>query len=168
MGSNEVELGYVAGVFGVQGELRLHVHNRESDLFTRARTVTLVSPLGVRRVVELKARSGAGKRVIGRVPGVTDPTMAEALSGWRIVVPAEELPPAESGEFYLYQVVGLRAFVGDQDVGVIVDVHTAGPVDLFEVDVGGDVQFVPALKELVLSVAPETGRVVFAEDAIER
>ena len=168
MGSNEVELGYVAGVFGVQGELRLHVHNRESDLLARPRTVTLVSPLGVRRVVELKARSGAGKRVIGRVPGVTDPGMAEALNGWRIVVPADEIPAAEPGEFYLHQVVGLRAFVGDEDVGVIVDVHTAGPVDLFEIEVAGDVQFVPALKELVLIVSPEAGRVVFAEDAIER
>ena len=28
-----VELGYIAGVFGVRGEVRLHLHNPESSLF---------------------------------------------------------------------------------------------------------------------------------------
>ena len=167
MSFDEVELGYVSGVFGVKGEVRLHIHNRDSKLLSKPRTVTLVSKDGTRRSVELRARSGAGKRVLGSVSQVTDPDQARALIGWTIVVPADVLPPPASDEFYLHQVIGLAAVVNDVDVGKIVDVHVNGPVDLFEVAIGEDVQFVPAVKENILEIVLSDGKVLFSEEALE-
>ena len=66
IGSDEVRLGRVNGVFGVRGEVRLFLHNRETELFEGVGcNVTLVSPEGERQERLLKSRSGAGKRVLG-------------------------------------------------------------------------------------------------------
>ena len=67
---DEVRLGRVSGVFGVSGELRLFLHNRESELFAGdGAVVTLVSPSGNRESHRLRSRHGAGKRILGRIEG---------------------------------------------------------------------------------------------------
>ena len=67
---DEVELGHVSGVFGVRGEVRLHLHNRDSILLEGPVDAVLVGPDGARTGVEIVARPGAGKRIIGRITGL--------------------------------------------------------------------------------------------------
>ena len=50
--TEEVPLGHVVGIFGVTGEVRLHLYNRESDLLRVSRLVSLTSPQGERREVK--------------------------------------------------------------------------------------------------------------------
>jgi ribosomal 30S subunit maturation factor RimM len=61
----EVELGYVSGVFGVRGELRVFLHHPDSDTLATERRVIFTAPDGRRFTAFLRARSGAGKRILG-------------------------------------------------------------------------------------------------------
>ena len=84
---NEVRLGRVSGVFGVSGEVRLFLHNRDSDLFVGdGADVTLVSPAGERETHRLRSRRGAGKRILGRIVGVNSPDAARRYMDWEIVL----------------------------------------------------------------------------------
>lgn len=165
---DEVELGFVAGVFGVRGEVRLHLHNPSSELLDRPRVVGLVSPEGERFTARLRARPGAGKRVLGLFEGLTDRDQAAALQGYKVVVDQAALPPLEEGEYYLWQLEGAEAVIDGQPVGRVARVHATGPVEVLEVHTpGGGVSFVPSLKEFVRSVDTAAGRVELAPGALD-
>lgn len=147
---DEVELGYVSGFFGVRGEVRLHLHNRESRFFAKTRSVVLVAKDGRRRSARLSARAGAGRRVIGRISGVNFRDQSVEYKDWRIVVQREQLPELEDDEFYLADVEGLAVLVDGQRVGRVKAIHATGSIEVLELDLGDkDPEFVPCRAELV-------------------
>ena len=156
----ELEIGSVSGVFGVQGEVRLHLHHRDSSLLNSGAAVVLVDPTGRRFRAELSARPGAGGRVLGRFKQAISREQAETLKGWTVRVPVGDLPPLDDGEFWVWQVIGGDVIIDDQVVGEVEEVHHTGPIDVFEVRCPGVVEpfFVPATHEHVIDVAP--GRLV--------
>lgn len=151
---DEVRLGRVNGVFGVSGEVRLFLHNRETDLFAGAGAkVTLVSTEGERRELHLRSRQGAGKRVLGSIEGVASPEGARGYIGWEIVIAASELPSTEDGEYYQRDLIGLEVRTADGDVvGTLAEVMEGPVVDCWVVrGPEGEVMF-PAIKEIVVDV----------------
>jgi 16S rRNA processing protein RimM len=164
-GEDEVELGFISGIFGVHGEVRVHLHNRESTLLNRDRLVVLIDAQGHRYQAKIRCRSGAGKRILGRIEGVVGRERAATLKDWKIAVSSDVLPPLAEGEFYVWRVVGLPAMVDGQKVGVVAAVHESGPLDIFEIHADGGVFFVPALHENI-TVDVEGGRVILAADAL--
>ncbi|MEQ1503964.1 MAG: ribosome maturation factor RimM [Myxococcota bacterium] len=173
-GDDEIELGSVTGVFGFRGEVRLHLHNPESDWLRKPRRVTLVAPDGARTGATLSARPGAGSRIIGRLAHVADEAAATALRGHRIVVAKRDLPALEADEFYVWQLEGATVEIDGQVVGTVVGVQTAGPNDVLEVQPapgpGGersDVVFVLLLREFVREVDPVAKIVRLAPGALD-
>lgn len=147
---DELELGFVSGFFGVRGEVRLHLHNRDSDLLHVPRQVVLIGPAGERFSAVVQARPGAGKRIIGRIHGVQRRDQAEAWHQWRVVVARADLPVLDEDEFYLSDVEGLAVHVDGERIGVVARIHTAGPVEIIEIDVGKrEPLFVPCEADLV-------------------
>lgn len=147
---DELELGFVSGFFGVKGEVRLHLHNRETTLFQRPRDVVLVGPDGKRMAARLSARPGAGKRVLGRIAGIRYRDQAELWLKWKIVVPRTDLPALDEDEFYLADVEGLPVHVNDEPIGRVAKVHATGPIEVLEINVGSrEPVFVPCEAELV-------------------
>lgn len=161
----ELEFGEIVGVFGVHGEVRLHLHHRDSTLLDRGLDVVLVDPSGARWRARLTSRPGAGQRVLGRFAATITREQAAELKGWRIRVRVADLPSLEPGEFWVWQVLGADAVIDDEVVGRIREVHATGPVDVFEIQPQGsaDAVFVPALRENVLEVT--AGRVVLHPEA---
>jgi 16S rRNA processing protein RimM len=164
---HEVELGYVSGVFGVHGEVRLFLHNEDSDTLFHARKVVLVRPDGARFRATLSARSGAGKRILGTIRHLDDRELAATLKDWLIVIPTADLPPPEPGEYYVWQLEGLDAVVRDRVVGCITRVHDNPGGSILEIAGKGEPSFVLANERFVLSVDLPGRRVVLAEDALD-
>lgn len=165
-GPEEVSLGSVSGVFGLKGEVRIFLHNRESGLLESPRPVVLVSPEGARRPSRLVTRAGAGGRVLGTLDGVRDREQARALMGWEILIAKSELPRPEEGEYYHHQLLGLAVF--DRQgaaLGTLRAIH-GGQVDLWEVRGPEGTRYVPALTETVIEVDLAAGRVVVAAEEV--
>lgn len=161
-----VTLGRVVGVFGFRGEVRLHLENPESDLLDRPFPVVLVGPAGVSRSARLSARSGAGKRIIGRFEGIDDEAAARALIGFGVLARTADLPPPEAGEVYVWQLEDAEVRIGEERVGRVAAVQASGPVSILEIDVGArDPVFVPMSDAFVASAAP--GRVVLRPGALD-
>lgn len=163
---SELELGYVSGVFGFRGEVRLFLHNRESTWLREPREVTLLTPGGERFAARLVARPGAGKRVLGRIDGVDSHERATELIGARVCVAPEALPEAEDGAYYVWQVLGIAVVIGDAVVGRVVEVHATGPHEVFELEIDGETRFVPSLPEFVEDVDVAGRRLVLRPDAL--
>ena len=167
VGEGDIELGYISGVFGVKGEVKIFLYNPDSGMLDEPATVRLVGPDGAREVL-LTTRPGAGKRILGRIEGVGNPEQARALMDLRIVVPRDSLPKLDDDEFYDWQLDGAEIRVDGEVRGRLVQVHHPGEVDVFEIDVGRrEPVFVVAMSEFVLAVDLETPSVTLHSHALE-
>ncbi len=164
----ELELGHVLGAFGVRGEVRVFLHNPSSTLFADGRDVVMVAPDGSRRRIHLRTRSGAGKRILARIDGLTDRDEAASLAGHRLVIATEDLPPAEPDAFYVWALLGAEVRVGETVVGSVLDVQNGEHMDVLVVDVGEDEPvFIPCMARWIASIDSEAGVVVLADDALD-
>jgi 16S rRNA processing protein RimM len=162
-----VVLGEVVGVFGIRGEVRLHLHHRESLLLHEGRDATLVAPSGERRPVHIRTRSGAGQRVLGAIDGVDTPEAAASLHGWHVVVDRATLPEPAADEFYVHDLLGLAVVdAAGASLGEIVDV-VQGDRDVWVVRTGTGDAFVVATPENVVEVDLDVGRVVVSVGALD-
>jgi len=158
----------VNGVFGIRGEVRLMLHNREGETLFTERTVLLVSPEGERRDVRVLARSGAGKRVLARIGGVDTPEKAAALMGWALVVDRATLPPPDEGEYYIHDLIDLPVFdAAGAALGTLADVVPGQHHDVWVIATEAGEAFVLATPENVQSVDVPGRRVVLAVGALD-
>ncbi|HEX8571082.1 MAG TPA: ribosome maturation factor RimM [Caulobacteraceae bacterium] len=153
-------VGRVAGAFGVRGELRLSAYTED--------------PLALLRYRELKREDGspaltlttaraAKDGVVGRAEQVSTKEEADALKGLRVYVAREVLPPPEEDEFYLADLIGLRADTPEgESLGRVKAVQDFGAGDILEIDPGGGRPsfFLPFTRDNVPEVDVAGGRLV--------
>ena len=119
----------------MRGEVGVLLHRAESDLLKRITAVNLKDKNGTDVVTKLEhvARMGRGFRV--KFCGCDDRTAAERLRGAILSVPREELPPLETAENYLIDLVGARV-IGPEgtEFGIVVGVRCYPSVDSIIID----------------------------------
>ena len=147
--ADELEFGFVAGVFGVHGEVRLHMHNPSSDLLKQPLNLALVAPDGRRYAVICTARPGAGKRIIGQLTGLADREVAASLKGYVLALPKSALPETNDDEFYIHEVVGAVVWAEGIERGHVKAVHQTAEHDVFELETPTGPVFVPVLREFI-------------------
>lgn len=114
------------------------------------------------RRFKVKVRGLAGGLVIARLDGVEDRNAAEALKGLRLYVGRDKLPRPKRGEWYLADLIGLRAErVDGTAMGTVKSVQNYGAGDIVEVETApGRTVFVPFTKRAVPDVDIDGGRIV--------
>lgn len=155
-----VVLGRITAAQGLRGEVRIVT-------FTEApENIAAYGPLTgsdgrTFRIATLRPLKDA--TVVALIEGVADRNAAEALAGIELSVTRECLPPADDGEWYYDDLIGLKAVAPDgAELGEIVSVLNHGAGDLLEVRVGdaGQTLLVPFTEAAVPTVDVAGGCVV--------
>lgn len=166
LAEDEVCIGRVMAPFGLRGEVKLFLYNPASTLLSAPRDAVLWWAGGRRRRVRLSTRPGAGKRILGRVEGVSDPQgAAELVDAW-VILPKSVLPELDAETWYHHELLGL-AVVTDagRSLGRIREIHESGPFDMWVVRGPEGEVWVPFREGAVLEVRPGEEAVV-AEAAV--
>lgn len=157
-----VLLGYVMGAHGIRGAVLVRSHTGDPEAI--GDYGPLESEDGNARFV-LTVEGGTQKGLICRIDGVKDRTAAEKLKGVSLYVPRDRLPPAEEGEYYYADLVGLAA-VTEQGaaLGAVVAVLNFGAGDILEVRPEGKsrTELYPMTEQVVLRVDLDGGTIVLS------
>lgn len=163
-----IAVAEIGAAHGVKGEVRLRS-------FTEAPAgVAKYGPLVAddgRTFEIVSARPAAGssskEMLIVRLKGVEDRNAAEALTGTRLSIPYDRLPPAEAGEYYHADLIGLTAVTPiGAPVGTVVSVQNYGAGDLIEIaPARGETMLVPFTDAMVPEVDIAGGRIVVTPPA---
>lgn len=173
-----IGLGSIVGVFSFKGEVRVHLHHREGDALRQWRPIQLHGPDGAVRQAKMRVRSGAGKRILGQIEGVTTEAGAQALVGWEIHIRRADLPQPDPDEYYVHDLIGLPVYdeegaplgtleevvPGHKDIWVIAPGADAPSADAEAED--GEVQFVVAEGDNIVSVDVPGRRLVVRRAAL--
>ena len=139
-----IVIGKVVGTFGLKGTLKIWPDTDFPERFDEGRSVLIDGkPYEIveTRWHKLQARI--------RVKGVTRLELGEALIGFNVEVPADDLPELGEGEYMVNDLMGLEVFNEEGErMGVVEDVIKGSAQDLYQV--AG--VLVPAVKEFILSI----------------
>ncbi|MCX7900635.1 MAG: ribosome maturation factor RimM, partial [Methylocystis sp.] len=129
---NRILLGRFGAAHGVRGEIRLQSFTQ--DPLAIASYGALTDKSGARFFELTSVRPQGKEMLLVRVRGVDDRDAAQALNGVELYVAREKLPPPDEEEFYLADLIGLRAETRDGAlIGHVVAVRNFGAGDILEV-----------------------------------
>lgn len=161
----EVVVGRIGRAHGIRGELTVDPRTDEPDR-RFAPGAVLREESGARQLTVAGSRWHSG-RLLVQFAGVDDRTAAEACRGMLLLadVTADERP-AEEGEFWDRDLVGLTVLTADGEVGGEVRRVQHGPQDLLVVRTpAGEERLVPFVEALVPTVDLEARTVTLADVA---
>jgi 16S rRNA processing protein RimM len=158
--SDLIQVGRVAGAFGVRGEVRI--------------TSFTADPMALVDYKDLKREDGSpgltltsGRAVKGgvivRAKEVETREQAEALRGLKLYISRDRLPDPEEDEFYVTDLIGLKVETAEGEaLGSVKAVQDFGAGDLLEIapPEGGATWYLPFTREAVPEVRIADGVVV--------
>lgn len=179
-----IDIGRIAKAHGIKGELRVVLHNEESDLLGVGRVVFARSEGKVARTKADAGKASSGGSPKPSAPSadlrlritrvrettgalivtfaeVPDRNAAEALHGRTLLVPRDEFPPLEDGEFYACDIEGAAVHgEGGEIVGTVselVDYPTCSVLRVIRPD-GSSVEY-PLTAAVIASLDVEAHQV---------
>ena len=100
-------------------------------------------------------------QVILKLRGIDSLAAAQSLIGERVTVPEASVPLLPEGEYFHYQLLGLRVFTEEgEDLGQLTDILETGSNDVYVVSGGQAELLIPALAEVVRKVQVAEGTMV--------
>ncbi len=162
-----VAVARIIGAHGREGEIRVKVTSDVLGRFDEGQTL-LVSQDGVSadgrtcRIANSRSTVSKGNDVlIISLAGFRDRDQALELAGFWLCVAQSEVPAAEEGEYFHYQLIGLKVRTVDgEDLGELAEILETGSNDVYVVaGEGGDV-LVPALSRVVREIDIDAGLMV--------
>lgn len=105
--SNLIDVGRVAGVFGIRGWLKVHSYTEPPENLFGYSPWWLKTPHGVRPVAVADSRPH-GKGHIAQLEGVDDRDEAALYNGVTIAVDKRQLPALAEDDYYWHQLQGLE------------------------------------------------------------
>lgn len=107
MSSRRVEVGRIAGVFGVKGWVKIHSFTEPPANILKYQPWILVDATGERSIDKPRGNV-QGQNITALLPGCEDRETAQGLIGTRILVERSALPAPKPDEYYWTDLEGLR------------------------------------------------------------
>ena len=159
MSSDLIQVGRVAGAFGVRGEVRITSFTAEPAALLDYKT--LLREDGSPGLTLSAGRVAKGS-VVARAAEVATREQAEALRGLKLFIARADLPPPDEDEFYVTDLIGLAVVTAaGEPLGRVKSIQDFGAGDLLEVQpAGGASWYLPFTRKAVPEVRIADGVVV--------
>jgi 16S rRNA processing protein RimM len=95
-----------------------------------------------------------------RLKGVSTPEQADSFRGAALRIAGRDAKPLHPGEYFLYQLIGLKVMTEEGDLlGTVTDLIETGANDVFVVTPpeGGTPELIPNIADVVLDIDPQGG-----------
>jgi 16S rRNA processing protein RimM len=156
-------VGYVSGVHGLHGELRVELYTDFPERFAPSMALYLGEAL--KEVTVVSARPHKNSLLL-QIEGVDRREEADELRGSWLFIPESDAVALEDGTYWVHDIVGLTVETETgQTLGVIKEVLFTGANEVYVVETPATVNrgrdlLLPAIEEVVRAVDLDAGRMV--------
>jgi len=148
-----VAVGRIIGLWGLQGDLKVEPL---TDFPERFAVGCRLYVDGVAHSIE-RYRWHKGKVYI-KLSGIDSTTAAEDMRERFLEVPEEELKPLSEGEYYQFQILGLKVRTTEgQPLGKVSQILSTGSNDVFVVHGEGGELLIPAVDDVIKAIDLDGG-----------
>lgn len=156
-----IKIGQIVNTHGHLGEVKVYPLTDDSDRFLDLKHV-FIKTTG-EKYAEYQVRKARVQQnvVILNLAEVPDMNTAIKLKGCYLELPQNELRPLPAGHYYIFQIVGLAVYEGEQLLGKIIDVTKTAANDIYVVETPQETKiYLPAIKDVVKEIDPKAGRMI--------
>ena len=116
---NEIIVGSVVGVRGIKGELKIRPETDNPERFKRNSEIWIEN---IKYSIQ-NSETSTKKNLVYLNIGLKDRNAAELKIGQLIKVPISMLPKLNDGEYYQFQIIGLRVYdESNKEIGKIIQI----------------------------------------------
>ena len=154
-----VVLAKITKTQGLKGEFRAYPLSGESENLLTLKKVVIEKPSGrkMNRAVE-KCRVHKGAIHVLKVQGINTIEQAQELVGGRVLARREDLASLDDGEFYWFELEGMRVFAADgRELGIVISLYATGSNDVLVVASGKKRYDIPYTDDAVESIDADEG-----------
>jgi len=154
-------VGRILAPWGIRGEVKVEVLTDFPERFAPGKAVYLnTSPLEIERCRSHK------QHMVVKLVTIDSVEAAEKLRGQDLTIPSSELHPLPEGQYYTFQLIGLKVVTTEgQTLGRVTDIMTTPSNDIYIVEGKQGEILIPAIEDVVKSIELKKGRMVI--EAIE-
>ncbi|MGE5389435.1 MAG: ribosome maturation factor RimM [Deltaproteobacteria bacterium] len=155
-----ISIGSIAGTFSHDGTLKVYPLTDFPERFKKMKKVRLEYGGKLEEIPVESARPHKGLYLL-KLKGIDSMEKAGEYKHARIVIGQDELMPLPEGEYYHFQLEGLRVIDNERGLlGILTEVLATGANDVYVVQSPrfGEV-LIPAIKDVILGVDLEKGEI---------
>ncbi len=150
-----VEIGKIYTTFGLNGEVKIYAYTEEKVFCSfDGKDVWIESGSSLPIKVKMnKVRPSKKRSFLVKLEGFDSLNQSKRVVGRTVSVEKSSLPPSKEGEYYFYEIIGMKVFdENDTYVGEVSDVIQTGANDVFVVKNEESEILVPAVKDYILKL----------------
>ncbi len=147
----------------MRGELRVEIFTDYPERLVQHAYFYLAAPDSpdIVRRYSVEGLRFHGKALLLKLDGCDDRNAADELRAMLVQIPVEEAVPLEEGEYFLFQLIGVRVETeSGEQLGQIVEVIETGANDVYVVRGPRGEVLLPAVDDVVLELDMESKRMI--------
>lgn len=154
---NYMLIGRVLRPHGVYGEVRVEILTSVPEYFNSERLYLGRRPSAL-TPYDVEDVRFHQEKVLLKLATIDDRDVADSLRNLWVYMDRQNSIPLEEGEFYLYQLVGMKVITDEGEVlGEVTDTLQTGANDVFVVQSSRGEILIPDIEEVVLSIDGKQG-----------
>lgn len=153
-----IEIIKIVNTHGVKGEFKGIYYADSTDFFQK---VAVLKDAKGNSYHILNAREYKGAMLFN-IEGISDMTSAEKLKGMSLYAKREDFPPLPEGEYYLADLIGLKAVTDKgEDIGIVKNIIEKAAQNLLEIEADDKRDIlIPNCEPFVRTIDLEKGEIV--------
>jgi 16S rRNA processing protein RimM len=152
-----IPVGRVTRTHGLKGELKFFPADQDDLVVQKDQQIRLGET-----TFKIKSVRGVKSPFIVKFEGVDSIEAAQSLSGLEVLVAKEDFESLPEGEYYRFEIEGLKAFDDTgKYYGVIEEIIATGSNDVYVVRGDGKEWLVPMIDSVVQNIDMEEGKLIF-------
>ena len=151
-----VLIGRLQKSHGVRGEITLRVFSDFPERIRRGKTIYIGADFQTCKITGTRWKNDL---LLLKLEGFDSPESVRELVGKEIFSAVKDLPSLSEGRYYHHQLIGMRVFEGEEDLGVLAAIMETGANEVYIIDqADGQDLLIPAIPEVILKVDLEQKR----------
>ena len=152
-----IPVGRVTRTHGLKGELKFYPVDQDDLVIQGDQQIRLGET-----TFKIKSVRGAKSPFIVKFEGIDSIEAAQSLSGQEVLVAKEDFESLPEGEYYRFEIEGLKAFDDTgKYYGVIEEIIATGSNDVYVVRGDGKEWLVPMIDSVVQNIDMGEGKLIF-------
>jgi len=147
---NLILMGKFAATHGIKGQLRVVPYSGMADNLLLCKSLLVRDAKGEITQLEVASATGHGKKLLVSLQGFSGINQVLHFVGSEILLYKEQLSPPEDGEYYWFDLVGMKVVTTDGiDLGTLESIIETGSNDVYVAVAHGREYLIPALADTV-------------------
>ena len=157
----KIIIGKISKLKGIRGEIKVISLTDNFERFKLLKEISVVGKNDKLDIFEIENVAVTAKTVNLKLKGIDTRNQAQELKGREIVIDENQKLPLEEGNYYIYQIIGLKAIDENGEyLGELVNVLKNPGNDIFIIKKGKKEYLIPAVKEIINEIDIKNSKII--------